>query len=67
MSLTQYWGHYSVWDYEQLALYLEEAGFSDISQYACGQGNNPDLIHDIAERAYETLYVEARKPETANG
>ena len=38
---------------------LLEAGFTSAQQTAFRQGANPRLLNDLAEREWETLYVEA--------
>jgi SAM-dependent methyltransferase len=58
-SLTQNWGHISVWDSKMLISKLREAGFSEIYQTSFRQGRNPDLLVDKDERRWESLYVEA--------
>lgn len=61
-DLTQMWGHLSVWDFELMAALLADVGFTDIREAAFGQGADPELLRDDPEKAWETLYVEARKP-----
>jgi SAM-dependent methyltransferase len=58
-SLTQNWGHLSVWDAPMLIANLLEAGFSDARQTQFREGRNPDLLIDQEGRRWETLYVEA--------
>jgi hypothetical protein len=41
---------------------LTRAGFVDVRQCVYGEGADPDLLIDLAEREPESLYVEARKP-----
>lgn len=60
-SLTQDNFHHSLWDYKELKRYLEDAGFRDIQKMAYGECSNPGLCLDQRARAYETLYVDARK------
>ena len=60
-SLTQNWGHQSVWNSLTLGKYLEEAGFRDVKKVSFGKGSNPALIHDLKRRSWESLYMEARK------
>jgi len=58
-SLTQNWGHISVWDAKMLTKKLREVGFSEASQTNFREGRNPDLFIDKEDRRWETLYVEA--------
>ena len=58
-SLTQNWGHLSVWDATMLTGTLREVGFADARQTNYREGHNPDLLLDQSERRWETLYVEA--------
>jgi len=60
-SLTQNYGHLSVWDFEELKSVLKQAGFTDIKQMAFGKSQDPQLNMDLIERSWETLYVEAKK------
>jgi predicted SAM-dependent methyltransferase len=58
-SLTQNWGHLSVWDAAMLTGTLREVGFASAQQATYREGHNPDLLLDQSERRWETLYVEA--------
>jgi SAM-dependent methyltransferase len=58
-SLTQNWGHLSVWDGSMLVEKLLSAGFSEARQTGYRQGRNPKLLIDQEARRWETLYVEA--------
>ena len=58
-SLSQNWGHLSIWDYPMLSRKLTEAGFSSVSEKKFHEGNNRDLLVDLEDRKWETLYVEA--------
>jgi SAM-dependent methyltransferase len=60
-SLTQNWGHLSVWDFRMLAEKLREAGFSRVEKRVYRAGGNPDLLVDLEARKWETLYVEATR------
>jgi predicted SAM-dependent methyltransferase len=60
-SLTQYWGHQSVWDAEMLKAMLKRAGFSRVDVCEFRQGSVPDLLIETEQRRWETLYVEAFK------
>ena len=60
-NVTQNYFHFSVWDYDELKRYLEDVGFKDVQKMKFGQTKNEKLNLDIKERAWETLYVEARK------
>jgi ubiquinone/menaquinone biosynthesis C-methylase UbiE len=58
-SLTQNWGHLSVWDATTLIQSLRDAGFAAVTQAIFRQGGNPQLLIDQEGRRWETLYVEA--------
>jgi predicted SAM-dependent methyltransferase len=61
-SLTQDYIHLSVWDSELLTIVLQEVGFTAVEEMSFQQGNNPKLLKDSDERQWETLYMEAQKP-----
>ncbi len=61
-SLTQNWGHLSVWDPELLTKFLSDIGFVNISEVQYGQGSDKKIIKELKERKHESLYVEAQKP-----
>ena len=52
-------GHRCMYDFELLALTLEDAGFHSIIRTAFGRGRDPVLLIDTKDRAIESLYVEA--------
>jgi predicted SAM-dependent methyltransferase len=63
-------GHRFVYDDETLRLALETVGFRDVQQWPVGESDEPALrnlerhMRSAAEfNAYETLILEARKPE----
>jgi predicted SAM-dependent methyltransferase len=58
-SLTQNWGHVSVWDASMLMARLHDVGFVEVQQRSYREGRNPELLIDQPERRWETLYVEA--------
>ncbi len=58
-SLTQNWGHISVWDAKMMTQKLRQAGFSEARQMGFREGRNPDLLIDQESRRWESLYVEA--------
>ena len=60
-SLTQNWGHLSLWDAPTLTGKLLLAGFQSAEVRAFGQGENPDLLMDTPNHQWDTIYVEARK------
>ncbi len=49
------------YDFETLAHLAREAGFSEVSQVAFGEGRDSVLLIDNAYRAIESLYAEATK------
>ncbi len=61
-SLTQNWGHASVWDYKLMKKSLETAGFIKIKKVNFMVGRNRKLQNDSKNREWESLYVEADKP-----
>ncbi|HEY9609034.1 class I SAM-dependent methyltransferase [Allocoleopsis sp.] len=61
-SLTQSWGHLSVWDSDLLGRTLQEVGFSNIREVGFSEGTDLRLIKDDPKRQWESLYMEAQKP-----
>jgi predicted SAM-dependent methyltransferase len=61
-SLTQSYGHKSVWDSELLKYVLKELGFINIKEVSFMQGTDKFLLIERKERQWETLYMEAQKP-----
>ncbi|TRU31485.1 MAG: methyltransferase domain-containing protein [Microcystis aeruginosa Ma_QC_B_20070730_S2] len=61
-SLTQNYGHLSVWDSDLLSQVLKEAGFVNIKEVSFRQGTDKRLLKDQEERAWETLYIEDQRP-----
>ncbi len=61
-SLTQNWGHRSVWDERLLALFLRRAGFINVRKVGFREGTDKRLLMDKEERQWESLYMEAQKP-----
>lgn len=61
-SLTQNYGHLSVWDSDLLSQVLKEAEFVNIKEVSFRQGTDKRLLKDQEERAWETLYIEAQRP-----
>lgn len=62
-SLTQNWGHLSVWDKHQITKYLENIGFTNINEVEFGKGTDIRLIKDEEVRKTASFYIEAQKPE----
>jgi len=60
-NTTQNYFHCSIWDFEELKIYLEDIGFKDVVKQEFGTTQDKNLNLDSKERAWETLYVEARK------
>jgi len=60
--LSQGWGHVSLWDAELLGDALRREGFEAIVQSGFGEASDPRLALDDPDRAWETLYMEARRP-----
>jgi predicted SAM-dependent methyltransferase len=61
-SVTQGFGHRSVWDSQRMIHALRQAGFSPTRETAFREGTDSRLLHDHPERRWETCYVEAQKP-----
>jgi predicted SAM-dependent methyltransferase len=60
--LTQMHMHRSAWDADLMTRVLTEIGFADARSASFGQGADPRLVRDDADKVHESLYVEARKP-----
>jgi len=58
-SLTQNFGHRSVWDATMLTEQMVAAGFKNAKEVSYREGANSDLLLDQEGRRWETLYVEA--------
>lgn len=63
-SLSQNYLHRALWDFEELKRYLEQAGFRDVQRKKFGECSDSRLCADLKDRAWETLYVEARKTKS---
>lgn len=59
--------HRFAWDRETLAHALRRQGFRRMREHACGQSRAAGLALDQAERASESLYVEAERPRAGSG
>lgn len=59
--LTQMHLHRSTWDGILMAEVLHQIGFANVSVVAFGCGSDVRLIKDDAEKADESVYIEARK------
>ena len=64
-SLSQGWGHLSLWDAELLGELLKRTGFVQVKVVEYREGTDPRLLRDRPDRKWESLYVEARKPQEA--
>jgi hypothetical protein len=60
-SLTQNFGHLSVWDDQLLAAFLQRAGFKNIREVEFRQGSDKRLLKDSPKRKWESFYLEAQK------
>ncbi len=60
-DLTQNWMHLSVWNYELMSVFLQEAGFCNIKKVSYGMGRDENVIKDSWNRKTGSLYVEAEK------
>ncbi len=54
-------GHKFIYDYATVKLVLEDSGFIQIKKEQFNQGIDKQLLRDSANRAIESLYVEATK------
>lgn len=59
--LTQNFYHHSVWDGKFFKKVLEDVGFKNVSKVEFMKGSDPTLLKDMAERKWESLYMEAQK------
>lgn len=57
------WGHQSLWDRDMMANLLSEVGFEGVEMQEFRSGGDPELLRDDPEKSWETLYMEARKPQ----
>jgi hypothetical protein len=55
--------HQFIYNHATLAAMLGSVGFSDIKKRSFGEGAEPALLLDSVDRAVESLYVEAQKPD----
>ena len=60
-DLTSNYGHLNIWDKETLKRELLNAGFSSAKVCQFGEGENLDLVKDLKDRAFQTIYLEAKK------
>ena len=60
-DLTHNWGHLNIWDKETLKRELINAGFSSAKVCQFGVGENIELVKDLEDRAFQTIYLEAKK------
>jgi predicted SAM-dependent methyltransferase len=62
MMMREFGQHLWVYDIESICRTLKNAGFSSASEQKFGESNEPRMQGiDLAERAFESLYVEAIK------
>lgn len=63
-AITQDYGHYSAWDYSLLTEALSKSGYVNIKKVEFGEeGTDKRLIKEEDVRKWETLMIEAQKPE----
>jgi hypothetical protein len=60
-SLTQNWGHLSVWDADLMTEVLNDAGFTTVRIVDFMQGTDKQLLQDSQGRQSGSLYVEVQK------
>ena len=61
-SVSQNWGHLSLWDFELLSGVLRDIGFANIRQVDFLEGSDQRLLRDQEYRRWESMYIEAQKP-----
>ena len=61
-SVSQNWGHLSLWDFELLSGVLSDIGFANIRQVDFLEGSDQRLLKDQEYRRWESMYIEAQKP-----
>lgn len=62
MMMREYGQHLWVYDIESIGLILQKAGFSSVQEQKFGASTHPRMQGiDLAEREFESLYVEAIK------
>ena len=61
-GLTCYLGHYTLFDFELLRDMCLEVGFCDITRSSFGISKVKELNKDAEDRAWNSLYLEAKKP-----
>jgi len=62
-NLTQNHAHQSVWDPTLMREVLEQVGFTAVTERGFREGELADLLRDGESHRWESLYVEARKPQ----
>ena len=62
-TISQNFFHVSLWDGKLFTEFLEEAGFVNVEKVDFMQGSDARLLVDNPERQWESLYMEAQKPE----
>jgi len=55
--------HLFAWDFHTLSLDLQSTGFIALTRWASGEASRPEICLDDPAHAFETVYVEAAKPE----
>jgi predicted SAM-dependent methyltransferase len=60
-SLTQNWGHHSVWDFDLLKSFLMKSGFKNVKKVGYRRGTDKNIIMDEKSRKFGSLYIEAQK------
>jgi len=60
-SLTQNWGHRSVWNGELFVNLLTMAGFRNAREVSFNIGTDKEIIKDAENRKVGSLYIEAQK------
>ena len=60
-SLTQNYGHHSVWDFFSMKNLLTKIGFEEVKLLEFGKTQNVNLKIDRNDRSWNSLYIEAKK------
>ena len=62
-TISQNFFHVSLWDVKLFTEFLEAVGFVNIEKVDFMQGSDPRMLVDHPERQWESLYIEAQKPQ----
>jgi predicted SAM-dependent methyltransferase len=57
--------HEYAWDFVALTVVLEQAGFQDVKRWKPCEASCPEICLDNSDHAFESIYVEAIKPNSS--